>query len=64
VQRAPHPGDRRQAIVSITAKGEQLLESERRSRDAWLSQRLAKLTADERALLRDVVPILDKLAEL
>jgi len=64
VQRAAHPGDRRQSIVSITAKAEQLLESERRSRDAWLSQRLAKLSADERALLRDVVPILDKLAEL
>jgi DNA-binding MarR family transcriptional regulator len=64
VQRVPHPGDRRQAIVSITEKGEQLLESERRSRDAWLAQRLAKLTADERALLRAVVPILDKLAEL
>jgi DNA-binding MarR family transcriptional regulator len=64
VQRAPHPGDRRQAIVSITDQGVQLLDSERRSRDAWLSQRLAKLSADERALLRDVVPILDKLAEL
>jgi DNA-binding MarR family transcriptional regulator len=64
VTRQVSPDDRRQTIVAITRAGEQLLVSERRSRDAWLSQRLAKLTPDERALLRDVVPILDKLAEL
>ena len=29
----------------------------------WLTQRLAELTADERALLRTAVPVLDKLAE-
>lgn len=64
VTRAVSPGDRRQMIIAITASGEELLESERRSRDAWLSQRLAMLTADERALLRDVVPIFEKLADL
>jgi DNA-binding MarR family transcriptional regulator len=63
VRRETHPGDRRQAIISVTDAGEELLESERRSRDAWLSQRLAELTPEERALLRDVVPVLDKLAE-
>jgi DNA-binding MarR family transcriptional regulator len=64
VRRDAHPGDRRQAIIAITDAGVALLDSERRSRDAWLSQRLVQLTADERALLRDVVPVLDKLAEL
>lgn len=63
VRRDQHPTDKRQAIISVTDAGTQLLESERRSRDAWLSQRLAELTPDERALLRDVVPVLDKLAE-
>lgn len=63
VRRDAHPSDKRQAIISVTDAGRELLESERRSRDAWLSQRLAELTPDERALLRDVVPILDKLAE-
>ena len=43
--------------------GTALLDSERRSRDAWLTQRLAELTPDERALLRTFVPVLDKLAE-
>ena len=64
VTREVSPDDRRQTIVAITPAGEELLESERRSRDAWLSQRLAMLTPDERALLRDVVPVLDKLANL
>lgn len=64
VRRDAHPGDRRQAIMSITEAGVALLDSERRSRDAWLSQRLAQLTPDERAALRNVVPVLDKLAAL
>ncbi|MFN2518216.1 MAG: MarR family winged helix-turn-helix transcriptional regulator [Jatrophihabitantaceae bacterium] len=64
VRRDSHPGDRRQAIIAITDAGIALLDSERRSRDAWLSQRLAQLTPEERALLRNVVPVLDKLAAL
>lgn len=64
VRRDAHPGDRRQAIIAITEAGIALLDSERRSRDTWLSLRLAQLTPDERALLRSVVPVLDKLAAL
>ncbi|HEU5267127.1 MAG TPA: MarR family transcriptional regulator [Jatrophihabitans sp.] len=63
VRRDPHPTDRRQAIIAITEAGLALLESERRSRDAWLSRQLAVLSAEERALLQRVVPVLDKLAE-
>jgi DNA-binding MarR family transcriptional regulator len=63
VRREAHPTDRRQVIVAITEAGEALLDSERRSRDAWLSQRLTRLTSEERTLLRQVIPILDKLAE-
>jgi DNA-binding MarR family transcriptional regulator len=62
VRRDVHPTDRRQAIIAITDPGIELLDSERRSRDAWLSRRLATLTLEERALLQRVVPILDKLA--
>lgn len=64
VRRDAHPTDKRQAIIVLTDDGARLLESERRQRDAWLSQRLARLTPDERARLRDVIPVLDKLAEL
>jgi DNA-binding MarR family transcriptional regulator len=63
VRRDVHPTDRRQAIIAITDDGIALLDSERRSRDAWLSRRLGTLTPEERALLQRVVPILDKLAE-
>ena len=63
VRREVHPTDRRSAVIGITADGEALLDSERRSRDAWLSRQLATLSADERALLQRTIPILEKLAE-
>ena len=63
VRRAAHPDDRRQAIIDITDEGKRLLESERRSRDAWLTRRLEALSADERRALEACIPILDKLAE-
>jgi DNA-binding MarR family transcriptional regulator len=63
VRRDVHPSDRRQAIIAITDAGSALLDSEQRSRDAWLTRQLATLSPDERSLLRRVVPILDKLAE-
>ena len=63
VTRQAHPTDRRQAIIVLAQPGIDLLDSERRSRDAWLSRRLAELTEDELALLLSVVPVLDKLAE-
>jgi DNA-binding MarR family transcriptional regulator len=63
VRRDVHPTDRRQVVLAITPAGEQLLDSERRSRDQWLSRRLGTLTPEERALVQRVVPILDKLAE-
>lgn len=62
VRRDQHPTDRRQAILAITPRGEELLASERRTRDAWLSRRLAALTGEERELVHRVVPILEKLA--
>jgi DNA-binding MarR family transcriptional regulator len=64
VTRDTHPTDKRQVIIGLTQAGLDLLDSERRQRDAWLSQRLAQLAPDERALLRDTIPVLDKLAEL
>jgi DNA-binding MarR family transcriptional regulator len=64
VTREAHPTDRRQAIIVLTQAGADLLESERRERTAWLTQRIAKLTPDERATIRNVIPVLDKLAEL
>jgi DNA-binding MarR family transcriptional regulator len=62
VTRQAHPTDGRQVVVGLTAAAHRVLEEDRRRRDAWLVKRLADLTADERALLRDVAPLLDGLA--
>jgi len=64
VRREAHPSDKRQAIIVISDAGQELLAAERRSSNAWLARRLAELTPTERALVRDVIPVLDKLAEL
>jgi len=63
VRRDAHPSDRRQAIIALTEKGESLLESERRSRDAWLNKRVAVLSDEERAVLATAIPVLVKLAD-
>ena len=63
VRREVHPTDRRQAVLEITAEGDALLESERRSRDAWLTRQLATLSAEDRALIQRAIPIMEKLAE-
>jgi DNA-binding MarR family transcriptional regulator len=62
VTRQTHPTDGRQVLVGLTPAARQVLDADRRRRDAWLARRLADLTADQRALLRDVAPLLDALA--
>ena len=62
VERRPHDTDGRQVVVSITDAGRAAVLADRQRRDAWLAQRLAGLTRDERAALRDAAPILMRLA--
>jgi DNA-binding MarR family transcriptional regulator len=61
VQRAAHPDDRRQSIISITPAGRALLEAETRARDEWLSERLVEFSEAELQVLRDAVTVLDRL---
>jgi DNA-binding MarR family transcriptional regulator len=63
VSRIPHPTDGRQSIVSATDAARAQLREDRRRREAWLVGRLAELTEAERAALRAVAPILDRLAQ-
>lgn len=51
VDRTAHPDDGRQVLVSVSRSGAELIEAERRASREWLQQRLAELTADERATL-------------
>jgi DNA-binding MarR family transcriptional regulator len=62
VTRTPHPTDGRQVVIDLTAAAEELLASEARAREAWLSGRLQELTAEDRATLREAAAIMDKLA--
>jgi DNA-binding MarR family transcriptional regulator len=62
VTRRPHPTDRRQVVVAITPAARQVLDEDRRRRDAWLAQRLAALSPEQRAILRNVAPLLEELA--
>jgi DNA-binding MarR family transcriptional regulator len=62
VTRRPHPTDGRHVVVDLTSAARQVLEEDRRRRDAWLAKRLAALAPDHRALLRQVAPLLEELA--
>jgi DNA-binding MarR family transcriptional regulator len=64
LSRSPHPTDRRQVTVTVTEAAQQLLKEERRSKEAWLNQRLKDLTAEERSILRQAAPILEKLSRI
>ena len=63
VTRAPHPTDRRQVILTVTAGGRDLVHKVRRRREAWLARRLAELSPQERDTLRAAAPILEKLSQ-
>ncbi len=60
--RRPHETDGRQVLVDLTDHGREILLADRRRRDAWLAQRLRELTPDERAVLRDAAPLIQRLA--
>jgi DNA-binding MarR family transcriptional regulator len=60
--RTPHPTDGRQVVLNVTERGRELLKEQRRRKQAWLSQRLEELTPEERVILRQAAPILEKLS--
>jgi DNA-binding MarR family transcriptional regulator len=63
VARTPSAEDGRKVLLELTDRGRELAAETRRRRDAWFSHRLEELTAEERAQLRDAVPVLRKLAD-
>jgi DNA-binding MarR family transcriptional regulator len=63
-RREPHASDRRQVVVHLTDAARTVLDEDRRRRDAWLARRLAELTPEERRCLRQVAPILERLAQV
>jgi DNA-binding MarR family transcriptional regulator len=63
VVRAPHASDRRQVVLTATEQGKEVVQHSRRLREAWLAKRLRELTPEERAVLRQAAPILEKLSQ-
>lgn len=63
VTRRPHELDGRQVVVGLTDTGRATVLADRDRRDAWLALRLSALTPDERAVLRQAAPVLQRLAQ-
>ncbi|NUU16959.1 MarR family transcriptional regulator [Cellulomonas humilata] len=62
VAKSEHPTDGRQVVVTLTGAGVAEVNETRRRRDAWLAERLSKMTKDERALLADAAELLRRIA--
>jgi DNA-binding MarR family transcriptional regulator len=62
LSRRPHDTDGRRVLVDITERGRAILLADRRRRDAWLARQLRGLTPDERDLLRQAAPLIQRLA--
>jgi DNA-binding MarR family transcriptional regulator len=63
ITRSADPSDRRHAVFDLSVEGRRLLREDRRQREAWLARRLDQLNSRERELLREVAPLLDRLAQ-
>jgi DNA-binding MarR family transcriptional regulator len=56
------PGeDRRTTLVEVTDQARQTLADIRQRRDAWLSERLAKLSDEDLEAVTEVLPVLERL---
>ena len=62
ITRTPHPTDGRQVVIELTPAADELLATEARAREAWLSGRLEQLGSEELEILRAAATIMDKLA--
>ncbi len=62
VQRAPHPTDGRQVLLSNTEAGRAVLGEQRRMKAEWLTARVGQLSEADREVLGQAAEILDRLA--
>ena len=63
VRREADPVDRRVARVSLTTAGARVVQRTRTRKTAYLARRLAKLDEAEVALVRQALPVLERLLE-
>ncbi|HEX8752081.1 MAG TPA: MarR family transcriptional regulator [Solirubrobacterales bacterium] len=63
VERNPDPGDRRRALVSLTAAGRERLEESRRDRVGWLARAIEELPPEDQATVERAIALLRHLAD-
>ena len=63
VTRTSDPSDRRSSLIAVTPEGRELMRTLRTRKDAYLAQRLSKLTAEERETLARAADLLERLLE-
>jgi DNA-binding MarR family transcriptional regulator len=63
VTRSPDPRDRRRALVALTPGGRAALESDRRHREGWLAEAIARLEPSEQGVLADATALLRAISE-
>lgn len=61
IRREPHPTDGRQAIVTLSEAGAEVISDELRARQQWLGDRIAELSDDEVETLRAGVDIMRRM---
>jgi DNA-binding MarR family transcriptional regulator len=63
VARNAHPADGRQVLVSVSARGSESIEAERRASQEWLKTRLSQLDADQRSALLVAADLMSELVD-
>jgi len=64
VERKPHPTDRRQVHIELTAKGTAVRKSAKEAKRTWLAQAIAQLDKHDQATLFAAGEIIKRLVEL
>jgi DNA-binding MarR family transcriptional regulator len=62
VTRAAHPDDGRQVLVGITPAGRTVMQEARNQRTAWLAQRVAGLSEEDRLILSRAAHIMQEMS--
>ncbi|WP_067819792.1 MarR family winged helix-turn-helix transcriptional regulator [Nocardia inohanensis] len=63
VERNPHPTDGRQIIVSLSDAGRALIADENQAREAWMTDQLSGLRAEQIAVLEEAVGIMKQIVD-
>jgi DNA-binding MarR family transcriptional regulator len=63
ITREPHPTDRRQKVIKLTAKGLAVRKAASNEKRTWLSQAIAQLDKDEQTKLFSAGDIIRRIVE-